>query len=799
MIQRLFRYNKLYKDNKGSAIVMVVIALAFISILGVTIMWMSMSNYRMKATDQNNKQGFYTAETVLEQIRMGLQSDASVAANSAYSVIMQNYSDWSEAKRESEFKTEFKKSLVARLQDPSNIGFYSIDHLAQYIDTAINISTNASLKGTPTRFIKGSLGTIGEIQNVSSEGWIILKGITLEYTDDEGFYSEITTDIMISAPDTAFVDTSSLPPIFKYALIADQGLEVGSHPMEVDGSIYAGGGETGGIDIGRNVKIYDSSYVVSNGPFVIENAGSTNTSIESDAFYVSDIAVNDGVLNVKSNTRVADDLTLSGRTAKVNMEGTYIGFGNSMSDSVKSSAIVINGTNADLNMSGLSNLIIAGHSFIGTGKAKEADALSTDLTIVNDDGTTSTYNWNDDPLDAGSIAKVNSNVMMGESVAVKGNQLAYLIPDECIAINGNQLTDFSKNPMTLSEWHKMSRTYYEINSSGIRVPKAGFSPVAMNKKISSMGGNMLSDYAPGGETDVKWQTVFAPSNGQTLVYFYIKFADNQSANSYATDYYRNHKDRIDNYISVYADNILLPASRDDVFTQAGTVSRNKTLSSNGYGEAHLLTTLQEGECTGSAKIYTALCSNLTENMDALTSEELSNSVYNNIVVSGNGIRSFTGNGGTKKFKDSTGSVIAIVTDAQTDISGIYDGSGTGATATGYEYDSATDGTDVKLILATHDVVLDSDFSGIVIAGGKIYINGDIKLVGIGDDSDKKEEMIKVLQQLYDPTGADPNANVRPIDFFKDGDLYIASSGSSSSGLGYVDINNSVMYQNWIKR
>ncbi len=766
---------KVKDDNKGSAIVMVVIALAFIAILGVTIMWMSMANFRMKVTDQENKQGFYTAETVLEQIRVGLQGDASLAANSAYSVIMQNYSAWDEAKRESEFKKEFKKSLEAIIQDPSNIGHYSMDHLKGFIDGSINVSIDPGNPGNPRRYMYGT----GNIENIANEGWLVLKGITLEYTDDKGFYSEISTDIMISAPSTAFVDTSSFPPVFRYALIADDGLEIGNSPLNVNGSIYVG---DGGINTIRRVNLKSDEYIVSKGPL---NLGiSSDVSVSANVLYASDITVKDGKLNIKSNARVADDLTLMGNTPEVTLTRTYTGFGGSLDDASKSSAIIVNGLSGKLDMSALDNMVVAGRSFIGTKRASEADTLTTDVA-----------DWD-------TLSSNNANIMMGETVAVKGNQLAYLIPDECIGVYNNK-TVIGKNPITVTEYNSMISNYYTYQIPGDPtssiVPRTGFELVAVNKSIGSMGNKMLSDYTGAGAA--AFQTIFAPSNGQTLVYFYVKFADNESANRYAIDYYRFHKDKMDRYLEVYADELLLPSSRDKIYTDAGTVSRNAT--SKGRGEAHLLTTSQRNECSNYEKIYTALCTNLTENMDKLTADQLSKGVYDNIVVSENQIRTFTGNGGTKKFKNAAGNVVAVITDSASSIS-CFDGNGNSVTANGYAYSGSEISPDLRVIVATHDIVLGADFDGIIIANGKVYIDvatggSEVNMTGAGEDPAKRQEIIDVLQQLYDPSGADPNATVRPIDFFINGSAYIAGASASGSGLGVVDIENSVIYQNWVKK
>ena len=60
------------KRNSGSSIVIVIIAMAMIGILATTLLWMSYINYKIKVNDIRNKNSFYSAETVMEQILAGL-------------------------------------------------------------------------------------------------------------------------------------------------------------------------------------------------------------------------------------------------------------------------------------------------------------------------------------------------------------------------------------------------------------------------------------------------------------------------------------------------------------------------------------------------------------------------------------------------------------------------------------------------------------------------------------------------------------------------------------------------------
>lgn len=69
----------LKRDDRGSAIVVVIIAMALIGILASAILWSSYMNYMIKLADIRNKNSFYSAETVMEQIMAGMQHEASAA------------------------------------------------------------------------------------------------------------------------------------------------------------------------------------------------------------------------------------------------------------------------------------------------------------------------------------------------------------------------------------------------------------------------------------------------------------------------------------------------------------------------------------------------------------------------------------------------------------------------------------------------------------------------------------------------------------------------------------------------
>ncbi len=792
---------KLHKDNKGSAIVMVIIALAFIGVLGITIMWMSLSNYRMKVTDQRNKQGFYTAETVFEQIKVGLQKDVSEAANTAYSIVMQKYdnksdSDWSEVKRENEFKREFKRCLI-KLVSEDNSGTsskFKVSHLEQYIDSSIGISTDPGDKGDPIRFLGVDTGTLrGDIEGTASvpgsdeTSYIVLKGIMLEYTDDDGFYSEINTDIMIEAPSTSFINSAELPPVFDYAMLADEGIEVNTGGLSVEGGIYAG---SEGINSNQQLLISKADKVIAKGPVNVAFGG--NVTVSSNILYAGDINVNQGRIETRSgtSTRVANDLSLTGRQAKVTFKGEYYGFGNDSDNSEKSSAILINGLASEVNLSSLKKLVLAGRSFIGTSTAKEQanGADPGDLTLTNG-MTTDEFN------------KAQKNLKMGESLAVKGNQLAYLVPAECMCRDSRLVK--GKNPMT---WSELSDRYSELTGPATMLDLVDYQTTA----ISWLNGKTLADYMPGeGDKSNYIRQVFAPSNGEILIFFYIVLDDSKAA-EYSRLYYLANKDRMDGYVNAYSNSINLP-NENKRWSAAALISNSGSVSHN---SVRPLTAEEENNCDWYSDLYKGHCYDLSGK--TLTNAEeaslSSNVVYEHTINIGDlddFLDANSGHGTNTVFEVPAGQphegLKAMIADASTSatVDALIDGTVQSITEEVFVYDDTITGYDkIRVLITDKNVLLNKPFKGIIVTNGKIYAGGAATSVkGIKNDPDLREEVMAVLSAKIDPDkvwAADDPTTWRAIDMFKDGARWIGSSDAGSTS-GKVDIASSVNFRNWVKK
>lgn len=209
-------------NNDGAALIIAIVSVSFITILVTLLLYTTVMNYEMKTTDYRTTVSFYGAETPLEELRVQLAVDASVAAEEAYRHVMVNYGILAdEDMRTTEFQKKFFESIEAAwqtritasnnwvtgiktvLSDESKYQVvqgttldYTIPyHISLAVDDPITTSQN---EGT-------------RLETDYANGRIILRGITVEYTEND-FVSQISTDFCITAPEIDWsVDISEDP------------------------------------------------------------------------------------------------------------------------------------------------------------------------------------------------------------------------------------------------------------------------------------------------------------------------------------------------------------------------------------------------------------------------------------------------------------------------------------------------------------------------------------------------------------------------------------------------------------
>ena len=87
------RLKRRIKDNKGIALVTVIIAIGFVAALVSILLMTTLVNFKMKVVNEEGTDTFYSAEQVLDEITVGLQRVVSNALSTSYTEILENYGD----------------------------------------------------------------------------------------------------------------------------------------------------------------------------------------------------------------------------------------------------------------------------------------------------------------------------------------------------------------------------------------------------------------------------------------------------------------------------------------------------------------------------------------------------------------------------------------------------------------------------------------------------------------------------------------------------------------------------------
>ena len=131
MIAHLNKKNKRgLKDNRGAALITVVIVLMFISILCTLVLYISAVNYRMKKADYLSKVSFYSSEKPLEEMQSRLVEPVSISYNYAMQITNARYDSYASVEARKlgfyqSFQDQFIKTLHSRYsaEDISSVEF----------------------------------------------------------------------------------------------------------------------------------------------------------------------------------------------------------------------------------------------------------------------------------------------------------------------------------------------------------------------------------------------------------------------------------------------------------------------------------------------------------------------------------------------------------------------------------------------------------------------------------------------------------------------------------------------------
>lgn len=604
----------LLKDNKGSAIVMVLVAIAFVSVIGSMIMYSSFYNYRMKVTDRKAKDNFYSAEQAMDEIRTGLKQIASEAFAFAYRETLQKYGEENREDRTKTFETYYEKELRKRLQTLTDSRKYDLLVLRGFL------SDPAPQKGEQGAYVDSSK----ENALLLYTDGICMEDVRVTYTDEQGYVSIIETDFLFAMPDLELGDTYEFPSVGEYCLIAEKELvieraQTGMEKTVMTGSVY--GGKEGvtieplgtlqvqnkkvGEEQDRTVKFITDGEILL-GEDDTQAASFLETS-KQVSLWTSGIRLK-GVktelgsrkhLSLRGDTYVQDDLTIESAGAKVELAGTYTGFGNMTTEAKNSSSILVNGYEASLDLSGLTSLSLGGNAYIGTSK-----------------------------LDTSAVEEAegkNEDIKMGNAVAAKIEQIAYLVPAECIGYDVSAGTSVvAKNPVNAKD-----PSYVSFLEKRKQDPER-YKEVNLNR-IDAVVGKPLSNYGASYE-----KVYFKPDQETVWVYYYLKFASVREASQFFKDYYNASKEELDQYLGNYVKSLDIGAlSAQQMYLVGNMLTRTEsgetTLVSETAGEDTDKQILWNQKYAEYSNQFMSLCKKLTDNYANLTLKERRAGVYENLI------------------------------------------------------------------------------------------------------------------------------------------------------------------------
>lgn len=498
-------------------------------------------------------------------------------------------------------------------------------------------------------------------ETYGDEKLLRLRGISVSYTSADGYQSSVTSDIVIKMPD--FHATTST--------IVSSSLP--SFALIADGTLYSaindpcltGNAYVGAMSLSANGN--DLNYA--SGTFVCAgNAGVANGALlkayAGTELWAGNIALGTGgKADLYGRTFVADDLSLQGNYAAAELKGSYCGFGTGDTPAT-SSAIVVNGKNTSLDIDSLDRLVLAGVGFV--------NATGGDVTT-------------------------GGAVRTGESVSAKSDQLAYLIDKSCVTVsaffdnNNNGVFDggdtegtvTGSNPCVFTGDHLT----YSIDTT---TPLWGGADTLQHYGVTATYNASTGAYTYTGITPVVKN--LPGTGGYKMAYFFIGFGSQDDANEYFKDYFSANPEKIKEYIGVYT-----TLSNKAAITSAA----GNTLYTNGSGALSLLLASTSVSVEGRAEQFANRCQTL--NPSKASAGDTPYTYYVNQSKIGTEVSS-----GADLFylPDDTGHT--------TPVGRIEDGDYT-----------VTSSETAKVIIATGNVTVDADYTGLIIAGGNVTMNADV--------------------------------------------------------------------------
>lgn len=246
------------KDNRGAALISIMIAVAFVSILASALLYLSYSNFQMKVANYQSKVNFY-----------GTEKDMTTLSTTIRNELATHQSD-----PEGALKTAVGHTVNGDIQryDTAKLAklVYSWATSSLIASDGMTINFNTNVPADQSNYLVTDEGN-----NVQQ---ITLKGVVIEHIDqDEGYRHSITTDMIFHVKKSPGNDSAG--GVGEFSVMTDSAIEVsGSTTRTVMyGNVYIGPGSYDHVTVDNitspaghtALSLKDASYYAQRGDYMI--------------------------------------------------------------------------------------------------------------------------------------------------------------------------------------------------------------------------------------------------------------------------------------------------------------------------------------------------------------------------------------------------------------------------------------------------------------------------------------------------------------------------------------------------
>lgn len=479
---------KKVNNNKGAAMVTVLIAITFIGVLATSLIYMAYMNYLTKGLRYASTDNFYVDEFALDDLSTTIQQ---IAANEA-SV------------------ADAKDAVVAAVGGGTcGSGAYVYDHAS--VASLIQVASKEASISVNTAVEKNAAGEPIADNLIVEASYIKLVGVQIIATTPEGYQSTITSDITLSFPGSGVGEMD----INDFSVITDSPISVVDGDVVFGGNIYlskpiSGGGDTA-LTVGgtANVGILSTRGII-NGDVIINGTGFLN--ITGEITVLGDIYVrDDAVLMCTGDLTHSGEIHKSSRARVIGISPTEFG-----ADTIDTSGIPGGGITPELfeevmiysteNGGGWHEMtvddIIGGNS----GWAKYKDSLGTEEIVIGM-GTESVTNGLSNMLVLSTTPSITVRGDFSNSTIVTEGTIIFDIasaPTYMLCMT-DETYEFAKETLVgtggRNEFgYTLTDGYFNLKFSGGRqenMPEAGDAGVESYSETTASGGTIDYIYYDG--------------------------------------------------------------------------------------------------------------------------------------------------------------------------------------------------------------------------------------------------------------------------------------------------------------